>query len=145
MGDGWSTGARSSRRRVSCSQSVGPATAEDVLRVVAAPVGGHGLQPEGWGHRGVALIPLTALYLISAMAPIIVTNLAQALGTELPAASALVDRLVHAGLMRPTADPHHSGRVLLALTDNGKMIIDDAGPKTAYRLQEVLRGVRPLG
>lgn len=142
MGDRWCTGARSSSRQVAGSQPAGLATAQSVPPVVAAPVGGGGLQPEEWGHQGIALVPLTALYLISAMAPLSVTHLAQALGAELPAASALVDRLIDARLVWPTADPR-PGPLRLALTPDGQMIIEDAGPDTAYRLLVVLRGRAP--
>src|SRR4051794_2444275 len=55
--------------------------------------------PAVWAGRGMTLPQLTALHLIGALAPVSLTELAQALGTRPPATSAMVDRLTHTGLV----------------------------------------------
>jgi hypothetical protein len=50
-----------------------------------------------WAGRGMTLVQLTVLHLISALAPMTLTELAQALGTKPPATSAMADRLVMPG------------------------------------------------
>jgi DNA-binding MarR family transcriptional regulator len=77
-------------------------TAEDVawlvahLRVVVAA------SSAVWAGRGMTLSQLTVLHLISALAPVTLTDLAQVLGTRPPATAAMVDRLTHAGLVQHT-------------------------------------------
>ena len=99
--------------------NAGIVTAEDVdwlvahLRVVVAA------SPAVWAGQGVTLLQLSALHLISALAPVTVTGLMQSLGTKAAATSTMVDRLVRAGLVqhagpagpsaRP-ADPDRRGR-----------------------------------
>lgn len=58
----------------------------------------------------MTLLQLTALH---ALAPVSLTELAQALGTRPPATSAMVDRLTHSGLVCRTPDPHHRRRIHL--------------------------------
>jgi len=123
--------------------NAGVVTAEDVdwlvahLRVVVLA------SPAVWAGRGMTLLQLTALHLISALAPISLTDLAQALGTRPSATSAMVDRLTHAGLVRRTPDPHNRRRVQLTLTADAEPIIGDTDPDTARRLQAALSDMSP--
>jgi DNA-binding MarR family transcriptional regulator len=105
------------------------------LRVVVAA------SPAVWAGRGMTLLQLSALHLISALAPVTITDLAQALGTRPPAASAMVDRLTHAGLVRRTPDPQNRRRVQLTLTTAAEPIVGDTDPDTAKRLQAILAGM----
>jgi DNA-binding MarR family transcriptional regulator len=93
--------------------------------------------------RGITLLQLTALHLISALAPITLTDLAQALGTKPPATSAMVARLTHAGLVSNTPDPHDHRRIALTITTHAEPISGDTDPDTARRLQAVLNGINP--
>ncbi|MGH3854118.1 MAG: MarR family transcriptional regulator [Pseudonocardiaceae bacterium] len=54
---------------------------------------------------GMTLLQLSALHLISALAPVTLTDLAQAMGTRTPATSAMVDRLTRAGLVSSQPTP----------------------------------------
>jgi DNA-binding MarR family transcriptional regulator len=99
--------------------------------------------PAVWAGRGMTLLQLTALHLIGALAPVSLTELAQALGTRPPATSAMVDRLTHTGLVCRTPDPHHRRRINLTLTLDAQQIIGDTDPDTATRLQTVLTGMNP--
>lgn len=123
--------------------NAGLVTAEDVdwlvahLRVVVAA------SPAVWAGRGMTLLQLSALHLISALAPVTVTGLAQSLETRAAATSAMVDRLTHAGLVCKTADPRDRRRVQLTLTAQAEPIVGDTDLDTAKRLQAVLDGISP--
>ena len=99
--------------------------------------------PVVWAGRGMTLLQLTALHLISTLAPVTLTDLAQALGTRPPATSAMVDRLTHAGLVCRTPDPHNRRRVQLTLTADAEPIVGNTDPDTAKRLHAVLNGTSP--
>jgi DNA-binding MarR family transcriptional regulator len=96
-----------------------------------------------WAGRGMTLLQLTTLHVISALAPVTLTDLAQALGTRAPATSAMVDRLVHAGLVCRRPDPHSRRRVQLTVTTAAQPIVGDTDPDTAQRLQTLLTGISP--
>jgi DNA-binding MarR family transcriptional regulator len=123
--------------------NAGVVTAEDVDWLVAHLRTVVVASPAVWAGRGMTLLQLTALHLISALAPVTLADLAQALGTRPPATSAMVDRLTHAGLVRRTRDPHNRRRVQLTLTSDAEPIIGDADPATARRLQAVLNDMGP--
>jgi MarR family transcriptional regulator, transcriptional regulator for hemolysin len=118
-------------------------TAEDIdwlvahLRVVVSA------SPAVWAGRGMTLLQLTALHFISALAPITVTDLAQALGTRPSATSAMVDRLTRIGLVCRMPDPQNRRRVRLTLTADAESIVGDIDLDTARRLQTVLAGMSP--
>jgi DNA-binding MarR family transcriptional regulator len=118
-------------------------TAEDIdwlvahLRVVVAA------SPTVWAGRGMTLLQLSALHLISALAPLTLTDLAQALGTRPQATSAMVDRLTRTGLVCRTRDPQHRRRVQLTLTADAEPIVGETDLDTARRLQAVLTGMSP--
>lgn len=118
-------------------------TAEDIdwlvahLRVVVVA------SPAVWAGRGMTLLQLTALHLISALAPLTLTDLARAMGTRPSTTSAMVDRLTRAGLVCRTPDPHNRRRVQLTLTAAAGPIVGDTDLDTARRLQAVLNGMSP--
>jgi DNA-binding MarR family transcriptional regulator len=99
--------------------------------------------PAVWAGRGMTLLQLTALHLISALAPITLTDLAQALGTRPSATSAMVDRLTRNGLVCRRPDPQNRRRVRLTLTADAESIVGDIDLDTARRLQAVLDGMSP--
>ncbi|MDQ3900760.1 MAG: MarR family transcriptional regulator [Actinomycetota bacterium] len=99
--------------------------------------------PAVWAGRGMTLLQLITMHLISALAPVSLTDLAQALGTRPPATSAMVDRLAHAGMVCRTLDPHNRRRVELTLTTAATKIIGNTGADTAKRLHVVLTGMSP--
>ena len=82
-------------------------TAEDVDWLVAHLRAVAVASPAVWVGPGMTLLQLAALHLISALAPVAPTDLAQAMGTRPPATSVMVARLTHAGLVRRTPDPHN--------------------------------------
>jgi DNA-binding MarR family transcriptional regulator len=118
-------------------------TAQDIDWLVAHLRAVVMASPAVWAGRGMTLSQLTALHFIGALAPVSLTELAQALGTQPPATSAMVDRLTHTGLVRRTRDPNNRRRVELTLTANVHQIIGDTDPDTATRLHAVLTGMSP--
>jgi DNA-binding MarR family transcriptional regulator len=97
--------------------------------------------PAAWAGRGMTLLQLTALHIISAHAPATLTDVAQALGTGPPAISAMVDRLIRAGLVRRATDSQDHRRVQLTITDHAKPIVGGIDSNTAKRLQVALNGL----
>jgi DNA-binding MarR family transcriptional regulator len=128
-------------RQQHAERAAGVVTPEDVdwlvdhLRSVVVA------SPAVWAGRGMTLVQLTALHVIAALAPVGLTDLARALGTRPPATSAMVDRLVYAGLVCRTPDPADRRRVRLSLTIAAGGIIGDANPETGRRVQAVLGGM----
>jgi DNA-binding MarR family transcriptional regulator len=121
----------------------GVVTAEDVDWLVAHLRAVVVASPAVWAGRGMTLLQLTALHLISVLAPVTLTDLAHALGTRPSATSAMVARLIHAGLVHRARDQHNRRRVQLTLTAAAEPIIGDTDPDTARRLQAVLHGMSP--
>jgi DNA-binding MarR family transcriptional regulator len=137
-----STGASSGAHGVvDCGARV--VTAEDVDWLIAHLRVMVSASPAVWAGRGMTLLQLTALHLISALAPITLTDLAQALGTRPSATSAMVDRLTRTGLVCRTPDPQNRRRVRLSLTADAGPIVGDIDLDTARRLQAVLASMNP--
>lgn len=134
--------ARLSVQRANGDENTQAVTAEDVdwlvghLRTVVAAG-----PPVVWAGRGMTLSQLTALYLIGALQPVSLSDLARALGTRSPAASVMVDRLTRTGLVARARDPHNRRRITLTLTPETQRIIGDPGPDTARRLRMILDGI----
>lgn len=143
MGGDGHRSARSGCLRAPADQPARLVTAEDVawlvahLRVVVAA------SSAVWAGRGMTLLQLTVLHLISALAPVTLTDLAQVLGVRPPAASAMVVRLTHAGLVSSTPDSQDRRRVQLTITADAERIIGGSDPATARRLLVVLTGMSP--
>ena len=98
-------------------------------------------RPGAWASSELTLAQLVALHIISARAPITVFSLSEALNTQPPATSAMVDRLARAGLVCRVPDPQDRRRVLLAVTGNAVAMMGTIDPQTARRLQAVLTGM----
>jgi MarR family transcriptional regulator, lower aerobic nicotinate degradation pathway regulator len=141
VGDDGHRSARSGGLRATGDRPAGLVTVEDVawllarLRVVVAA------SSAVWAGRRMTLLQLTVLHLISALAPVTLTDLARVLGTRPPAASAMVDRLIQAGLVCSTPDPQDRRRAQLTVTADAQRIIGDTDPATARRLRMVLTGM----
>lgn len=101
--------------------------------------------PAVWAGKGMTLLQLTALHVISAQAPVALTDVARALGTGPPATSAMVDRLIRTGLVARASDPQDRRRVQLTITDHAKTMIGEIDLSTARRLQAALNDMGPPG
>ena len=144
MGDGRHIPPRSNDRCAGGGPPTETVKAEDIdwllthLRAVVAAS-----PPAVWAGRGMTLLQLATMHLISALAPVSLTDLAKALGTRLPATSAMVDRLANAGMVCRVPDPDNRRRVRLTLTAAATKIIGDTGTDAANRLHAVLTSMSP--
>jgi DNA-binding MarR family transcriptional regulator len=143
VGDGGQRWTRWDSRRATVDQPAGIA-AGDVHWLVAHLRGVVAASPPAvWAGQGMTLLQLTAMHFISALTPVSLIDLGQALSTRPPATSAMVDRLVHAGLVSRRPDPHDRRRVELTLTADAQVMIGDTSPATARRLHAVLNSMSP--
>ena len=99
--------------------------------------------PAAWAGKGMTLLQLTVLHLISAQEPVTLTDLAQALGTGLPATNAMVNRLTSIGLVCSGPDPQDRRRIRLTITARAKPMVGDVDLYTAKRLHAMLNGMPP--
>ena len=144
MGDRRQRWDRWDGRRTTVGRPAGVAKAEDVDWLVTHLRGVVAASPPAvWAGQGMTLLQLTAMHLISALAPVSLLDLGQALSTRPPATSAMVDRLVHSGLVSRKPDPHDRRRVELTLTADAQLMIGDTSPATARRLHAVLNSMSP--
>lgn len=116
-------------------------------------VGPHGGPHHGHEHhphpphggplgRGIARLRLLEA-LARAGAPQSVGALAEALGVDQPRASRLVQAAVQMGLARREADPADARRTLVALTDEGRVIVDRSRGARAGAVEQALDGFTP--
>lgn len=83
--------------------------------------GGHGRPGERRG--GVALMRMLQA-LVSAPAPLSVSDVADAIGVDQPRASRLVQQAADRGLVAREADPADARRTRIAVTDGGRALVD---------------------
>lgn len=118
-------------------------SAEEIAWLVAHLQTVVAASPAAWTGRGMTLLQITALHIISARAPVTLTDVAQALGTGSSATSAMVDRLVRTGLVVRAPDLRDRRRVELTITDHARTMIGKIDSSTARRLQAVLNDMSP--
>jgi DNA-binding MarR family transcriptional regulator len=131
--------------RASDGHTAGVVSAEEVGWLIAHLRAVVAAGPTAWAGRGMTLWQLTALHVIGAHEPVTLTDVAQSLGTGTPATSAMVDRLIGAGLVCSAPDPRDRRRVQLTITARAETMIGDINPNTATRLQSALNGMGPQG
>lgn len=113
------------------------------------PRGGHhGHEHHGHGpHGGPLGRGMARLRLLEALGradgPQSVGALAEALGVDQPRASRLVQAAVQMGLARREADPSDARRTLVALTEQGRTVVDRSRGARAGAVAEALEGFTP--
>ncbi|WP_345752185.1 MarR family winged helix-turn-helix transcriptional regulator [Microbacterium rhizophilus] len=100
---------------------------------------GHGGPHGGPLGRGMARLRLLEVLARSA-GPQPVGALAEALGVDQPRASRLVQAAVEMGLARREADPSDARRTLVALTEQGRAIVDRSRGARADAVADALDG-----
>lgn len=120
-------------RRVSCGKANQQAEwlAEHLFQLVMN-------SPAEWAANDLTLHQLIALEFISARSPISLANLSEQLGIQSPATSALVDRLMTAGLVCRTRDPEDRRRIRIDATGKAKAMIGSIDLDTARHMQAML-------
>lgn len=89
-----------------------------------------------WAHLDLTMGQAKAAVFLAHEHAMTVGRLACALGVGQPAASILVDRLVHSGLVQRTEDPDDRRRTIVQLSPQGREIVNQV---QRYRL-DVLHG-----
>jgi DNA-binding MarR family transcriptional regulator len=136
---------RVEERRANGAGTTAVVSAGDIVWLVTHLGAVVAASPVAWAGKGMTLLQLTALHVISAQAPVALRDVAQILGTGPPATSAMVDRLIRAGLVARASDPQDRRRVRLTLTDQAKTRIGEIDLNTARRLQAALNDIGPPG
>ena len=102
------------------------------------------IAPTAWArHDTLTLSQLTALHFIHAHGFLTLTSLASALGTGLPAANAMVDRLADAGMVQRLPDHEYRSRIRLLVTAEVIQMLGNIDLSTANRFQAVLQTLTP--
>ncbi|MDN5856517.1 MAG: MarR family transcriptional regulator [Actinomycetia bacterium] len=102
-------------------------------------------RPDTWADLDVTMPQLRVLFAVRRKQPISVSALADTLELRLAAASALVNRLVRAGLLHRSEDPRDRRRVLLALTDSAEQALTRVDERSTARFAAVLTRMSPEG
>lgn len=136
---------RVKERRANGDGTTAVAAAGEIAWLVAHLRAVVAASPAAWAGKGMTLLQLTALHVISAQAPVALTDVAQALGTGPPATSAMVDRLIRMGLVTRASDPQDRRRVQLTITDHAKTMIGEIDLSTVRRLQAALNDMSSPG
>lgn len=102
------------------------------------------IAPTAWArYKDLTLPQLTALHFVQAHGFVTLTDLASDLGTQPPAASAMVERLVAAGMVQRLPDPEHGSRVLVLAHADTALMLGEIDISTARRFQAVLQLLSP--
>jgi DNA-binding MarR family transcriptional regulator len=122
-----------------------PAERAAALLVDLAPLVMRVMRRELSAHQGLDLsVPqFRALRFVAKRPSGSLSGLAEHLGTSLPAASKLVERLVELGLVARAADPGDRRQVALSLTAGGEGAIGAAHAAAQRRLAERLAALPP--
>ena len=121
-----------------------PATVAAAEAAAAALVVVWGRAQEGLGTR-VSPSQLRALVVVERLGEVNVNGLAEELGAVPSSASRLCDRLEAAGLLRRVASPVNRREVLVALTLDGRRLMEDLAQARRRHLAEVLGRMSPEG
>jgi DNA-binding MarR family transcriptional regulator len=93
-------------------------TYRDLLRACERLAGGE------WLRLDLTMGQMKSLMALYRLGPMSVGEVARTLGVGLPAASVVVDRLVHLGLVARREDPADRRRTMVALTPEGTALIE---------------------
>ncbi len=83
------------------------------------------------------------LYILDLNGPQRMSEIARLSGVTLPAATAVVDRLVEAGLVERHSEPNDRRVVRIALTEKGRKMIASMNSVHERRLRDVLEKLTP--
>lgn len=100
---------------------------------------------DAWLELDLTMPQLRALLVVRQGQPLSVSEVAAALDQRLAAVSALVNRLVRAGLVRREEDPDDRRRVRLQLTDEAERTLTSMDDRAAERFAAILARMSPRG
>lgn len=85
----------------------------------------------------------TLLGFLSAKGALTMGHLAALMGHSTPAATGLVDRLCRSGLVRRTTSPEDRRQVLVEITGNGKVVVENARQELVSCLNDISSRLSP--
>ncbi|MEV4895810.1 MarR family transcriptional regulator [Nonomuraea sp. NPDC055795] len=95
-------------------------------------------RPEAWLDLDLTMPQLRMLFTVRRRSGCTVSELAETLGRRLAATSALVNRLVRAGLLHRTSDQDDRRRIRLQLTDEAEQLLSTVDQRSADRFAAIL-------
>lgn len=100
---------------------------------------------DAWLDLDLTMPQLRALTVVRRRQPVTVSELAGELDQRLAAVSALVNRLVRAGLVTRAEDPDDRRRIRLGLSEDAERMLAGIDERAAARFTEVLGRMSPQG
>lgn len=100
---------------------------------------------DAWLDLDITMPQLRALFLVRRRRTSTLSELADDLGQRLAAVSALVTRLVRAGLLLRSEDPQDRRRIRLELTDHAEHMLTAVDDRSAARFTAILGRMSPQG
>lgn len=100
---------------------------------------------DAWLELDITLPQLRALFAVRRRAGVTVSELAESLGQRLATTSALVNRMVAAGLLRRGAVPHDRRRIRLEVSERAERMLTAVDERAAARFSAILGRMSPQG
>jgi DNA-binding MarR family transcriptional regulator len=100
---------------------------------------------DAWLELDLTMPQLRALLVVRQHQPVSMSGVAKALDQRLAAVSALVNRLVRAGLVHREEDPDSRRRVRLRLTDEAERMLTQLDDRAAQRFSAIVARMSPQG
>lgn len=92
-----------------------------------------------WQHLELTVAQIKSLFILGSDGPMTVGQVAVALEIGRPAASVLIDRLVHGGLVDRREDPADRRRAIIHLTARGEALVSQLRQGGPERFREALQ------
>ncbi|MBI3964708.1 MAG: MarR family transcriptional regulator [Chloroflexi bacterium] len=98
----------------------------------------HGGARSEWLTVDLTMPQLKTMFVLRAVGPATMGNLAHALNVKLPTVTGIVDRLVDGGLVERVEDPEDRRRVVCRLTEPGTTTVDRLHRAGAEQMRSIL-------
>jgi DNA-binding MarR family transcriptional regulator len=119
-------------------------TADEIIDTVAPLLA---QQRQKWAERcqahGLSIVGFHVLALLEVHGPMPMSHMADELGVALPNATGIIGRLAERGIVRREHDPADRRVVLVALSDEGRALIDEMDSARRERLRRLLGVMKP--
>jgi DNA-binding MarR family transcriptional regulator len=119
-------------------------TADEIIDAVAPLLA---QQRQKWAERcqvhGLSIVGFHVLALLEVHGPMPMSHMADELGVALPNATGIVGRLAERGIVTREHDPADRRVVLVALSHEGRALIDEMDSARRDRLRRLLGVMRP--
>ncbi|WP_262694838.1 MarR family winged helix-turn-helix transcriptional regulator [Kordiimonas aquimaris] len=89
-------------------------------------------------HAGISTTQSAVLLYLNGRAPVSIGDVAETIGIKITSMSGLIDRMEKKGLISRTRDSADMRTVLLSLTELGKIVSEETGPKIKQANDQML-------